>query len=576
MKQAARALSLLLATLVLSSKAQVTSVSPTSGSLCGGTRITISGSGFANETSANRVEIGGELCRVETVSDSELVCTVPYRDAVVVDGNESTTESINVQADGKPLSGSLEFTFEAEKVPGTIVDWGPSAGQASDVLSFEGKEELSGVSVVLDGKECKEKSLNGTYYQCVPPPREAGVSFVEVSFGPTRGNACAGNKTLPLKFTYGLTLQSALPSDWDGDTDGSAYSETQGPLDGGGVGPYAPVHSAADSPIKGQLTGVPCAPRPPQTGTLDIIGQGLGNATVFKLCGGDTWCEREGEVQADSEFVHDGDWSFQRVTCRPGPLDPSKAPGGVRKCDLTAEGADGMFVATLPDVWTYGLASPEAPDATSAPAEVPSPASVPAPAVQVLSASPATAPPLVQEPSTPPPLVLAPAPAVLVPASPVPDVLPLPPPASPAPAQAVGTAATEPPKLAVPTTASPGQALDKMAKKVLSKAFKDLASKMTGGKKEDAAESAVTGIPPAHPQSQALQSPAAAPPPGVIFPSPSLVPAKPLQPAKPADGPALLLLQRPNAGRRVRFQQESHIHQTVQTETPGLRGGFRV
>merc|ERR1719375_744561 len=51
-----------------STKGVVRRLSPTSGSLCGGTRLSISGSGFAEIPSANRVEIGGTECEIEDVS----------------------------------------------------------------------------------------------------------------------------------------------------------------------------------------------------------------------------------------------------------------------------------------------------------------------------------------------------------------------------------------------------------------------------------------------------------------------------------------------------------------------------
>merc|ERR1719171_1145930 len=168
-------------------------MSPTSGSLCGGTRLSIYGTGFGKSLASNRVEIGGSECKIETVSDSELVCKVPFRDHKVETGEESATELVTVHANGAPLSmaAPLEFTFKAESTP-IIVDWGPAVGQANDVVSFQGKTPLFGSSVEMDGRECKVKHSEGIYLQCVPPPREAGISSVEVYFGPDRGFACPG------------------------------------------------------------------------------------------------------------------------------------------------------------------------------------------------------------------------------------------------------------------------------------------------------------------------------------------------------------------------------------------------
>lgn len=389
-----------LAVFALSCEGQLQRLSPTSGGLCGGTRLSIYGSGFAKTTSANRVEVGGDECEVETVSDTVLVCKVPFRDATISTGKESAVATVTVHADEQPLTGNLKFTFEAGDTP-IIVDWGPGTGQASDVLSFLGKNPMPGTSVLMSGLECKVKHSDGIYLQCLPPPREAGVSNIEVYFGPERGNACPGPKAPPLKFTYNLALQSALPSDDDG--------EAEGPLDGGGI-----------------LLGPPCEHlRTPASGTLVVIGQGLGNSTVFKLCGGDTWCEREGPVELDPPLYHSGDWSFQKVTCRPGPLDPSKAPGGSRKCDLTAEGADGMFVASLPDVWTYTT-----------------PMTTPPPAAVAPAATPQQAPATVAQPKPIAPAAPAPAPTKVAPAPPwAPQaIVPLPLRAVPVPAPSLAPA----------------------------------------------------------------------------------------------------------------------------------------
>uniref|UniRef100_A0A8D0AJK6 PKHD1 like 1 n=1 Tax=Sander lucioperca TaxID=283035 RepID=A0A8D0AJK6_SANLU len=51
---------------------EVYSISPLLGSLMGGTRLTVSGSGFSNNTSDNKVSIGGAECEVMAASENEL------------------------------------------------------------------------------------------------------------------------------------------------------------------------------------------------------------------------------------------------------------------------------------------------------------------------------------------------------------------------------------------------------------------------------------------------------------------------------------------------------------------------
>jgi len=529
---------LLLIVLTVSSEGSVQRISPTSGSLCGGTQLSIYGSGFANGTSANRVDIGGDECKVESVKDGVLICIVPFQDAKVVTGKEIASKPVTVFADGKQLSMStpLKFMFDAKAAP-VIVDWGGTSGQANDVLSFQGKEVLSGASVALNGKECQVKYSKGNVLQCVPPAGEAGISNVEVSFGKSRGFACPGPKAPPLKFTYNLALQSALASEFGDDTDG--------PLDGGAV-----------------LTNGPCSPRTNRSRTLTVVGQGLSESTVFKLCGGDTWCTREGPVTADPEIYHGGDWSFQAVTCRPGPLDPSKAPGGSRICDLTAEAADGMFVATLPSAWTYtSEKSLPPPVLTPAPTPQPSPSSRTLAPPAVASASPGPAPNVVTGIAT----AAQAAPAAAAPSAAAPSG----PTAPAAPAAAPQPVAMVP----VPTPAPQGtakKAVKKMAKKVLSKVFKSIAD-VLGGPPKAVAPALLKDVSP----QLALPPPYVAPPPppsGIKAASMKdfkVPPKAPEAAAAPAPSPGITLLL-----EDIKSDLFQHDHRTGKAERV-LRGLWR-
>mmetsp|Transcript_24301 Transcript_24301/g.21478 ORF Transcript_24301/g.21478 Transcript_24301/m.21478 type:complete len:395 (-) Transcript_24301:735-1919(-) len=57
--------------------ATVNSVSPSSGTSAGGTAITISGSGFGTNAADVSVLIDGNECSIDTITDSEIVCTSP-------------------------------------------------------------------------------------------------------------------------------------------------------------------------------------------------------------------------------------------------------------------------------------------------------------------------------------------------------------------------------------------------------------------------------------------------------------------------------------------------------------------
>ncbi|XP_035537797.1 PKHD1 like 1, tandem duplicate 1 [Morone saxatilis] len=55
---------------------EINSITPLFGSLLGGTRLIVSGSGFSTNTSDNKVSIGGAECEVKDASENELQCVI--------------------------------------------------------------------------------------------------------------------------------------------------------------------------------------------------------------------------------------------------------------------------------------------------------------------------------------------------------------------------------------------------------------------------------------------------------------------------------------------------------------------
>ncbi|XP_069572864.1 fibrocystin-L-like [Brachyistius frenatus] len=64
-------------------------VSPPCGSLMGGVKLTVSGSGFSSNTSDNRVSVGGDECEVTAASENELQCVVRSGETHVVTNQET-------------------------------------------------------------------------------------------------------------------------------------------------------------------------------------------------------------------------------------------------------------------------------------------------------------------------------------------------------------------------------------------------------------------------------------------------------------------------------------------------------
>ncbi|KAM8840499.1 PKHD1 like 1, tandem duplicate 1 isoform 3-T3 [Spinachia spinachia] len=67
---------------------QIYSISPQLGSLMGGTMLTVSGSGFSNNTEDNKVSVGGLECEVKSASENELQCVLQSEGKIHVVTNQ--------------------------------------------------------------------------------------------------------------------------------------------------------------------------------------------------------------------------------------------------------------------------------------------------------------------------------------------------------------------------------------------------------------------------------------------------------------------------------------------------------
>jgi len=334
---------------------RIISISPNSASLCGGTKVTIHGADFSPVPSDNKVFLGTLDCPIVAASKTDLHCVVPHLPEQKVDApHQSIPAPVKVYVKGTPSESAAgaDFTFAADSTP-TIEGFGPTTGQGGEIVLFQGRNFGDRVSISIGGKACDVRQVSDAFLQCVPAPDVAGIADIEVYAGPLHGYACQAPKSPPLKFIHLLTLQSVQPAEWGADA--------SGPMDGRGVG------------------------------SLTIVGQGLSDSVVLKLCGGAASCEPTSGVRADKPEFHEGDNSFQTLTCTPsafmsGPSAattaavvsanavPLPAASGRIKpynqtCELTAEAAGGMLKSVVQGAWTYTWT----PSPTSTPPPIQSP-----------------------------------------------------------------------------------------------------------------------------------------------------------------------------------------------------------
>lgn len=105
----------------------VRGLTPSVGSVEGGTLLTISGNGFHIEGTV--VLVGGESCPIESINLDEVVCTAPAHSAGEV--------AVTVRSNSNNFNPELAFTFTDDQTP-TVTAITPTTGAAGDTITLTG------------------------------------------------------------------------------------------------------------------------------------------------------------------------------------------------------------------------------------------------------------------------------------------------------------------------------------------------------------------------------------------------------------------------------------------------------
>ena len=178
----------------------VTSISPSSGSVAGGTRVTISGTGFE---SGIAVMLGDVACSsVTLVNSTSLTCVSGAHAAGVVD--------VVVRNEDRQMGRLAQgFTYEP---PPLVSEIRPNSGPASGgtLVTIQGSGFALGAQVRIGSGNCTEVvRLSANQLQCFTP---VGVTGVQNPVTVTNPDGQEG--TLPNAFTYHAPpiLTSVLPT----------------------------------------------------------------------------------------------------------------------------------------------------------------------------------------------------------------------------------------------------------------------------------------------------------------------------------------------------------------------------
>ncbi|XP_078699976.1 fibrocystin-L-like [Branchiostoma floridae x Branchiostoma belcheri] len=186
-------------TALVTSLAVISSISPSEGSLAGGTTLTITGNGFGSDTN---VTIGGQMCEILTVSLSTVICITPAT-------NESDhLVQVHVVSNGQAYPPQ-DFTYSSTLTP-SVNGISPAEATSGTSVTITGSgfgQTTGDNEVSIDGAPCAVDSSSDTEIVCTLGDHVAGSDYtVDVTVA-AKGMARSG-----VTFSYELSLLAVTPN----------------------------------------------------------------------------------------------------------------------------------------------------------------------------------------------------------------------------------------------------------------------------------------------------------------------------------------------------------------------------
>ena len=193
--------------LTFSLQLEVQSITPNAGSVGGGTKIKVLGTGFPStmeEWSGGSITIGGNECIITSTSFTEIRCiTPPENKARRV---KRAAAELVVTLNGKTASG-VSFNYDPSATPTiTSLSQSTSTPAGGDILVIGGSSfGYKGLNskVSIGGSDCLVQAWSSSEIKCTIPPLPNGDHLVQVE---TQSNGYADAEAVsPIAVTFTLT-----------------------------------------------------------------------------------------------------------------------------------------------------------------------------------------------------------------------------------------------------------------------------------------------------------------------------------------------------------------------------------
>ncbi|XP_035686784.1 fibrocystin-L-like [Branchiostoma floridae] len=187
-------------TAFVTSQAVIDSMSPTEGSLAGGTTLTITGNGFDSDT---EITMDGEICEILSVNLSTVTCITP----AATNENDHQVQ-VSVVSNGQAYPPQ-DFTYRSTLTP-NVAGINPAVATSGTLVTITGSgfgQTTGDNEVSIDGAPCVVDSSSDTEIVCTLGDHVAGSDYTVDVTVVSKGMARSG-----VTFSYELSLLTVTPS----------------------------------------------------------------------------------------------------------------------------------------------------------------------------------------------------------------------------------------------------------------------------------------------------------------------------------------------------------------------------